>query len=233
MAAHGGSQYLFHLSEKTREPTRAGIRRTDAQRRGRIPQRRIHAPQSGRSRVAPGLSRSVAGRVPRSDRPARVGRIVLQRNLRDRARTCRHRDVAPRASPQTPATMLNGALHRRAPMNRGITNCETARRLMETNDPALAEHLLSCLSCIMRTQASYYEAPPGLEEKIRRNLRREDPTPSPWRWMAIAASVLLVVSVGWNIALFRSRVDPRELLASNVLSAHIRSLSGTHLLDVP
>jgi anti-sigma factor RsiW len=118
-------------------------------------------------------------------------------------------------------------------MNRGITNCETARRLMETNDPALAEHLLSCLSCIMRTQASYYEAPPGLEEKIRRNLRREDPTPSPWRWMAIAASVLLVVSVGWNIALFRSRVDPRELLASNVLSAHIRSLSGTHLLDVP
>ena len=57
-------------------------------------------------------------------------------------------------------------------MNRGIANCETARRLMETNDPALAQHLLSCLSCIMRTQARYYEAPPGLEEKIRRNLRR-------------------------------------------------------------
>jgi anti-sigma factor RsiW len=118
-------------------------------------------------------------------------------------------------------------------MNRGIANCETARRLMETNDPALAQHLLSCLSCIMRTQARYYEAPLGLEQKIRRSLRAESSSPSPWRWMAIAAAVLLVVSVGWNVALLRSRVDPQQLLAANVLSAHIRSLAGTHLLDVP
>jgi anti-sigma factor RsiW len=118
-------------------------------------------------------------------------------------------------------------------MNNGIANCETARRLMETNDPALAQHLLSCLSCIMRTQARYYEAPPGLEQKIRRSLSRENSAPAPWRWMAIAASVLLIVSLGWNIALLRSRVDPQQLLAANVLSAHIRSLTGTHLLDVP
>ena len=64
-------------------------------------------------------------------------------------------------------------------------NCETARLLMETNDPALAEHLLSCPSCILRTHARYYEAPPN------------------------------------------------QLLAANVLAAHIRSLNGMHLLDVP
>ena len=51
-------------------------------------------------------------------------------------------------------------------------NCETARRLMETNDPALAEHVLSCPSCIIGTHARYYEAPPGLERKIRQSLRR-------------------------------------------------------------
>jgi anti-sigma factor RsiW len=101
---------------------------------------------------------------------------------------------------------------------------------METNDPALPQHLLSCPSCIMRTQARYYEAPPGLERRIRQSLRREISTPSPWRWMAIAASVLLVASVTWNIALFRSRVDT---LTASVLSAHVRSLAGTHLLDVP
>jgi anti-sigma factor RsiW len=112
-------------------------------------------------------------------------------------------------------------------------NCETARLLMETNDPALAQHLLSCPSCIMRTQARYYAAPPGLEEKIRQSLRQENSTPSPWRWLAIAASLLLVASVTWNIALLRSRVDPQQLLAANVLSAHVRSLAGTHLLDVP
>ena len=37
----------------------------------------------------------------------------------------------------------------------------------------------------------------------------------------------------WNVALLRSRVDPQQLLAADVLSAHIRSLAGTHLLDVP
>jgi anti-sigma factor RsiW len=112
-------------------------------------------------------------------------------------------------------------------------NCETARQMMEANDPALAQHLLSCPSCIVRTQARYYAAPPGLERKIRQRLRQEEAAPSTWRWLAIAASVLLVVSGAWNIMLLRSRTDPRQLLAGDVVSAHIRSLAGTHLLDVP
>jgi anti-sigma factor RsiW len=112
-------------------------------------------------------------------------------------------------------------------------NCEIARRLTETNDPALAQHLLSCPSCIVRTNARYYEAPAGLERKIRQSLRQEISRPVPWRWMAIAASVLLMASVAWNVAILRSRADPRQLVASDVLSAHIRSLAGTHLLDVP
>jgi anti-sigma factor RsiW len=120
-------------------------------------------------------------------------------------------------------------------MNRETVTCETARALMEGNNPALAEHLISCPSCIVRTQAFYYEAPPGLELKIRHSLRQEHfkSSPSPWRWMAIAASVLLMASATWNIVLLRSRVDPQQVLTGSVLSAHIRSLAGTHLLDVP
>jgi anti-sigma factor RsiW len=112
-------------------------------------------------------------------------------------------------------------------------NCEIAQRLVETNDPGLAQHQLSCPSCIVQTHARYYEAPSGLEHKIRQSLRQEISTPSSWRWLAIAASVLFVVSGTWNIVQLRSRADPQQLLAANVLSAHIRSLSGTHLLDVP
>ena len=56
-------------------------------------------------------------------------------------------------------------------------NCETARILMETNDPGLARHLLSCPSCVVRTQARYYTAPPGLERKIRQGLRPERAAP--------------------------------------------------------
>src|SRR5580704_9366856 len=112
-------------------------------------------------------------------------------------------------------------------------NCETARHLVETDDSALAEHVLSCPSCIIGTQAPYYEAPPGLERKIRQRLSHENSTASPWRWMALAASLLLAASGAWNIALLRSRVDPEPLTALSVLSAHVRSLAGMHLLDVP
>ncbi len=112
-------------------------------------------------------------------------------------------------------------------------NCEIAQRMKEANDPALAGHLATCLACIMRTNARYYEAPVGLEQKIRQSLREEISTPMPWRWMAIAAAALLVASVTWNVVQYRSRVDPQEALAANVLSAHVRSLEGTHLLDVP
>jgi anti-sigma factor RsiW len=112
-------------------------------------------------------------------------------------------------------------------------NCETAQLLMETNDPALAEHLRTCPSCVVRTHARYYEAPPGLEKKIRQSLRRETRTPAPWRWLAIAAAIMLAASLAWNVALVRSRVDPQQMVASAVLSAHVRSLTGTHLIDVP
>jgi anti-sigma factor RsiW len=112
-------------------------------------------------------------------------------------------------------------------------NCQTARQMMETNDPALEDHLRACPSCILRTQARYYEAPPGLEGRVRQSLRREIAPREPWRWMAIAASVLLAASLAWNVALVRSGVDARQVLAASVLSAHIRSLAATHLLDVP
>jgi len=109
-------------------------------------------------------------------------------------------------------------------------NCESARLLIDANDPALAEHLLTCPSCVIRAQARYYEAPPGLERKIRRSLRAGGSTMLPWSWIAIAASVLLAASLTVNVALLRPH---EQLVAVNVLSAHLRSLEGTHLLDVP
>jgi anti-sigma factor RsiW len=112
-------------------------------------------------------------------------------------------------------------------------SCETARAMMENDDRGLDEHLASCPSCVVGAHAHYYEAPPGLEQKIRQSLRRESAAPDRWRWLAIAAALLLAASVAGNIAQIASRTDRRETLSADVLSAHIRSLNGTHLLDVP
>lgn len=108
-------------------------------------------------------------------------------------------------------------------------NCETAQFLRSTNDPALEEHLRTCPECMIGANARYYNAPPGLEAKIRRTLRHEAAPSIPWRLMALAATVLLVASLAVNVRLMRSR---GEATVMAVLSTHVESLTGTHLLDV-
>jgi len=124
--------------------------------------------------------------------------------------------------------------------------CESAQELIDiesASTPDLAEHLESCPECrkmreemmvlrnVVREQAPYYRAPAALRQRILAQSR--SPKPVPWNWLALAASVLLVASIAGNVALLRSRVSPRELLAANLISAHVRSLAGTHLIDVP
>jgi anti-sigma factor RsiW len=84
---------------------------------------------------------------------------------------------------------------------------------------------------LIRDHARYYKAPPSLERKILQSIRREKPR--DWRWYAIAATVLLTASLAANIALLTSRPSSQQVLADNVVAAHIRSLAGEHLLDVP
>ena len=123
-------------------------------------------------------------------------------------------------------------------------------------DPAshltVAEHLSTCQSCAqtharfceqsasIRSVAPYYHAPAHLQQSIREALRQAAATETaatgkraPWRWVAIAASILLVVSVSWNLRRPQAQSAGKDLIAESILSDHIRSLIGTHLLDVP
>jgi anti-sigma factor RsiW len=126
----------------------------------------------------------------------------------------------------------------------------------EELDPGLTasveEHLSGCQPCSesysrfrkqraeIRRAAPYYTAPQHLERSIRGALRQTaaiEARPAagspPWRWLAIAATVLLAVSVSWNLRPSSRRAVESEMVAENVLSDHIRSLIGTHLVDVP
>jgi anti-sigma factor RsiW len=117
---------------------------------------------------------------------------------------------------------------------------------------SVEEHLLSCQACSeahsrfraqqasIRSAAPYYAAPAQLERSVRDALRQavaDEAKPAasslPWRWIAVAATILLAISVSWNVRPSSRRPVENDLVAQNILSDHIRSLIGTHLLDVP
>ena len=132
--------------------------------------------------------------------------------------------------------------------------CESARGLVEPYlddelDAALKaqveEHLTVCRSCAethaqllelrasIRMHAPYYAAPAHLRDRIRNALPQPSRASSRfWRPAAVAASLLLAASLAWNLALLRPHDSQPDHMAQQVLASHIRSLIGTHLLDV-
>ena len=138
--------------------------------------------------------------------------------------------------------------------------CASSRPLLELHSDGelsasesaeIQEHIENCADCDglyrrlehlqsgIRMQATRHTAPAHLRQRIQAALREaagSEPQPRRmhWNWVAVAASILLFASMAWNIASLRSRDSAaRDMLAQEVLSSHLRSLMGTHLLDVP
>ena len=138
--------------------------------------------------------------------------------------------------------------------------CASSRPLFElhldgelsaSESAEIQEHIENCAACDglyrhlehlqsdIRMQAPRHTAPAHLQQRIQaalRNATASEPQARPlrWNWMAVAASILLLVSMAWNIASLRSRNSAaKDVLAQQVLSSHLRSLMGTQLLDVP
>ena len=129
-------------------------------------------------------------------------------------------------------------------------NCLAGAYLDEELDPSVSvqvrEHLATCDSCAealaqlgalradIREHAPYYRAPSDLQDRIRVAVRRADRQGGGlWRWLAMAASILLAASLAWNVALRQSHSSRADTVSENIFSSHVRSLIGTHLLDVP
>ena len=116
---------------------------------------------------------------------------------------------------------------------------EVERHLSECGDCGLVYERLSNLRNDLRTFAPRYDASDELRNRVLRGLRQEVrpvPVSSVWnggRWWAMAATALLAVSVGWNVILLRSRSHSGDEVAQEIVSSHVRSLIGDHLLDVP
>jgi anti-sigma factor RsiW len=133
-------------------------------------------------------------------------------------------------------------------------NCLEAQSVMhayldgELQAPAILqyeEHVGECPACCrllaehkelqtgMKNDVMYYKAP----ERLRASLRQQHGEPRRllgWRWIAMAACLLLCVGFGFLLARLVMSPTQHEHLAQEVLAAHIRSLQvdKSRLVDV-
>jgi anti-sigma factor RsiW len=135
-------------------------------------------------------------------------------------------------------------------------NCETAHPLIAAyvdgeldlvNSLAVEEHMAGCPACARMREGQrelhaaltnkggdlYYQAPADLKRRVRASIASKQRKPwsigwlSSARWVPALAVVLLVAGF-WYL-----RPQPDKAIASEVASAHVRSLMAAHLLDVP
>ena len=115
-------------------------------------------------------------------------------------------------------------------------------------------HLESCPDCDTRLAAEeklrsalvgaqlYARAPETLRRKLQISLPKaaippplkdmRSPVEKSWRWLAIAASVILAVLLGTQYLQKLNRYSQQQAMAAVIVDAHLRSLQPGHLEDV-
>ena len=136
-------------------------------------------------------------------------------------------------------------------------NCETAQNLLDgyadgeldlLNHLEIEKHLQNCPSCKREFQnrqtlksafddSMRFHASPDLHKRVQTALRetnQETPVNKMWNWRwltAAATSFAAVVILG--LIFFQSGSTNDELLATEMVSNHVRSMMANHLTDVP
>lgn len=93
------------------------------------------------------------------------------------------------------------------------------------------------LSAALREQLPTFEAPDLLRARVEGAVKgasaeRASMPVRRWRWAAVAASVLFVITAGYAALGPRRTASPQNTIAQEVLSSHVRSLMPEHLTDV-
>jgi len=123
------------------------------------------------------------------------------------------------------------------------------RELDITKSLEIESHVRECNRCSAMLQqhealrsalnaASLAFVPPtGLERRVRKAVRREAQprvlfTLAPWRWAAVPMAATLAAALTWSVAIHRGGTTGEDVVLSELVSGHIRSLMVDHLVDV-
>ena len=121
-------------------------------------------------------------------------------------------------------------------------SAEFERHLEDCRDCAKALEVEESLRSALQRSSLCESAPVSLRKKVRAGLDAATAVPRApripaWRWVAVAASILIVAAISWY-AWPRSGsgtadgVAPPPFTAAELIDAHIRSLQPGHLTDV-
>jgi anti-sigma factor RsiW len=137
-------------------------------------------------------------------------------------------------------------------------NCDQTRELLDgyfdseldlVRSLEVERHLEQCANCSqalrrreilrnrLRDPSLYQRSPEALRKRVRAIAPAPRPTGRPWHlpaWQlgAFAASVALLLFGGWGLWRSLSSGRTQDLLAQAVLDSHVRSLLGSHLVDI-
>jgi anti-sigma factor RsiW len=135
-------------------------------------------------------------------------------------------------------------------------NCQQARLLIDayadgeldaTGVLELEKHLHECPACelafrnaqnlkkSLKQDSLFFTTPAELRQKLKAELRPQTETNRPfwtWNWFTAATTGVAVVCLALLLSLALTRPSPRQQLAQEIVSSHIRSLMANHEMDV-
>jgi anti-sigma factor RsiW len=126
-----------------------------------------------------------------------------------------------------------------------VRNLEIERHLQACQTCSQAHRDQQALRSAVATGSLYYHAPASLQTRVRSAVREANkhevfpPIMSwkmlrimSWRRLSVGASLAAVAILALILAPILTRPSADELMAREIVSAHVRSLMATHLTDV-
>jgi len=132
----------------------------------------------------------------------------------------------------------------------GLIEAYVDGQLDLTSSLRIERHLPDCQACaatlknlqtlrsVLGGASLRYDAPRQLTSRVRSAVRKQAKAPAvrwlpAWPWIAVAAPAASIAILAWALLVVSRTPSRADLLNQEIVSAHVRSLMGAHLMDFP